>query len=62
MLIEYDQTNCVSVFNEVTDSETHKTEYAYDADNRVTQVKYDNIGNTKVNYTYDKLNRIMLVI
>ena len=46
------------MFNEATDSETHKTEYAYDADNRVTQVKYDGSDSSKVNYTYDKLNRI----
>ena len=46
------------MFNEATDSETHKTEYAYDADNRVTQVKYDGSDSTKVGYTYDKLNRI----
>ena len=46
------------MFGEATDNETHRTEYAYDADNRVTQVKYDGSDSTKVNYSYDKLNRI----
>ena len=50
--------NRVSVFGEATDNETHRTEYAYDADNRVTQFKYDGSDSTKVNYSYDKLNRV----
>ena len=57
-LIEYDVKNRVKAFNEATDSVTHKTEYAYDADNRATEVKYNSSNSTKVNYTYDKLNRI----
>ena len=48
----------VSVFNEATDSETHKSEYSYDKDNRTTEVKYNGSNSTKVNYTYDKLNRM----
>ena len=57
-LIEYDVKNRVKVFNEATISETHKAEYTYDKDNRVTEVKYNGSNSTKVNYSYDKLNRV----
>ncbi len=57
-LIEYDVKNRVKAFNEATDTEIHRTEYAYDKDNRPTEVKYNGSNSTKVNYTYDKLNRV----
>ena len=46
------------IFHEATSNGTHKTEYAYDKDNRVTAVRYNGSNTTKVDYTYDKLNRI----
>ncbi len=46
------------IFHEATSNGTHKTEYAYDKDNRVTAVTYNGSANTKVSYVYDKLNRI----
>ena len=57
-LIEYDVKNRVKAFNEATDTDSYKTEYTYDKDNRATEVKYNGSNSTKVNYTYDKLNRV----
>ena len=56
--IEYDVKNRVKAFNESTADATHKTEYTYDKDNRPTEVKYNGSNSTKVNYIYDKLNRV----
>ena len=58
-LISYDIKNRVKSFTEATATETQKTEYSYDADDRVTEVKYNGSDSSKVNYTYDKLNRII---
>ena len=57
-LISYDIKNRVKSFTEATATETKKTEYSYDADDRVTEVKYNGSDSSKVSYTYDKLNRI----
>ena len=57
-LISYDIKNRVKIFTEATATETKKTEYSYDADDRVTEVKYNGSDSSKLSYTYDKLNRI----
>ena len=57
-LIEYDKKNRVKAFNEATADAGFKTEYTYDADNRVTKVRYNSSDTSKVDYVYDKLNRI----
>ncbi|MBQ3762844.1 MAG: RHS repeat protein [Clostridia bacterium] len=57
-LIEYDVKNRVKAFNEATETDSYKTEYSYDKDNRPTEIKYNGSNSTKVNYTYDKLNRV----
>ena len=57
-LIEYDKKNRVKAFNEATADQSFKTEYTYDADNRVTKVRYNGSDTSKVDYVYDKLNRI----
>ena len=57
-LIEYDKKNRVKAFNEATADANFKTEYTYDADNRVTKVWYNSSDTSKVDYVYDKLNRI----
>ena len=57
-LIEYDKKNRIKAFNEATDDANFKTEYTYDADNRVTKVRYNSSDTSKVDYVYDKLNRI----
>ena len=57
-LIEYDKKNRVKAFNEATADQNYKTEYTYDADNRVTKVCYNSSETSKVDYGYDKLNRI----
>ena len=57
-LIEYDKKNRVKAFNEATADQSFKTEYTYDADNRVTKVRYNSSDTSKVDYVYDKLNRI----
>ena len=57
-LIEYDKKNRVKAFNEATADQNFKTEYTYDADNRVTKVRYNSSDTSKVDYVYDKLNRI----
>ena len=57
-LIEYDKKNRVKAFNEATSDQNFKTEYTYDADNRVTKVRYNSSDTSKVDYVYDKLNRI----
>ena len=57
-LIEYDKKNRVKAFNEATADQSSKTEYTYDADNRVTKVRYNGSDTSKVDYVYDKLNRI----
>ena len=57
-LIEYDKKNRVKAFNEATADANFKTEYTYDADNRVTKVRYNSSDTSKVDYVYDKLNRI----
>ena len=57
-LIEYDKKNRVKAFNEATADQNYKTEYTYDADNRVTKVRYNSSDTSKVDYVYDKLNRI----
>ena len=45
------------MFSEQAGGDAHKTEYAYDRDNRVTELTYDG-GPHKVNYTYDELGRV----
>ena len=57
-LIEYDKKNRIKAFNEATADANFKTEYTYDADNRVTKVRYNSSDTSKVDYVYDKLNRI----
>ncbi len=57
-LVEYDKKNRVKAFNEATADQSFKTEYTYDADNRVTKVRYNSSDTSKVDYVYDKLNRI----
>ena len=57
-LIEYDKKNRVKAFNEATADQSFKTEYTYDADNRVTKVRYNGSDTSKVDYVYDKLNCI----
>ncbi len=57
-LIEYDKKNRVKAFKEATADQNYKTEYTYDADNRVTKVRYNGSDTSKVDYVYDKLNRI----
>ncbi|MBR0463992.1 MAG: hypothetical protein IJJ23_06365 [Clostridia bacterium] len=57
-LIEYDVKNRVKAFKEATGTDTYKTGYTYDADNRVTKVQYNGSDTTKIEYTYDPLNRI----
>ena len=57
-LIEYDKKNRVKAFNEATADANFKTEYTYDADNRVTKVRYNSSDTSRVDYVYDKLNRI----
>ena len=57
-LVEYDKKNRVKAFNEATADQNYKTEYTYDADNRVTKVRYNSSDTSKVDYVYDKLNRI----
>ena len=57
-LVEYDKKNRVKAFNEATADQNYKTEYTYDADNRVTKVRYNSNDTSKVDYVYDKLNRI----
>ena len=57
-LVEYDKKNRVKAFNEATATQNFKTEYTYDADNRVTKVRYNSSDTSKVDYVYDKLNRI----
>ena len=54
-LIEYDKKNRVKAFNEATSDQNFKTEYTYDADNRVTKVRYNSSDTSKVDYVYDKL-------
>ena len=56
--IKYDAKSRVSSVTEKTAAEEHKSEYTYDADNHVTQVKYNGSDSTKVAYTYDNLNRV----
>ena len=47
----------MEIFSEQTGGETHKTEFAYDRDNRVAGITYDGSSH-KVNYTYDELGRV----
>ena len=47
------------MFSEQAGDETHKTEFAYDRDNRVTGSTYDGSSH-KVNYTYDELGRVKI--
>ena len=44
-------------FGESVGSETHKTGYTYDNDDRVTEIRYDG-DDQKVSYAYDSLGRI----
>ena len=55
--LKYDKLNNLEMFSEQAGSESHKTEFVYDRDNRVTELKYDG-GAHKVNYTYDELGRV----
>ena len=55
--LKYNKLNQLEVFSEKAGSESHKSEYAYDRDNRVTGITYDG-GSQKVNYTYDELGRV----
>ena len=57
-VLNYDGKNRVKEFIDILSDATHKVAYTYDADNRVTKVKFDNSDTHKVNYSYDLLNRI----
>lgn len=67
--LQYDKLNNLQKFSEEIGSptpqsgiqnivETHQSEYAYDRDNRITQITYDG-GTHKVGYTYDNLGRVV---
>ena len=55
--LTYDGKNRLETFTESLPEESHKSSYAYDKDNRTTEIQYDD-ANHKVNYTYDTLGRI----
>ncbi len=55
--LKYNKLNQLEVFSEKAGSESHKSEYAYDRDNRVTGITYDG-GSQTVNYAYDELGRV----
>ena len=55
--LKYNKLNQLEVFSEKTGSESHKSEYTYDRDNRVTEIVFDG-GSQKVSYTYDELGRV----
>ena len=55
--LKYNKLNQLEVFSEKAGSESHKSEYTYDRDNRVTEIVFDG-GSQKVNYTYDELGRV----
>ena len=47
----------MKMFSQQAGEETHKTEFGYDRDNRVTGITYDGSSH-KVNYTYDELGLV----
>ena len=49
----------MKMFSQQAGEETHKTEFGYDRDNRVTGITYDGSSH-KVNYTYDELGRVKI--
>ena len=49
--------NQLEMFSEQAGGDSHKTEFAHDRDNRVTELKYDGSAH-RVNYTYDELGRV----
>lgn len=55
--LKYDKLNNLTMFSEQVNDETHKSEYTYDRDNRITQIAFDG-GTHKVGYTYDELGRV----
>ena len=56
-LLKYDKFSNLEQFTEKTGDETHTSKYAYDRDNRVTEIQYDGAAQ-KVAYTYDDLGRV----
>ena len=57
-MVNYDGKNRIKEFIDILPDSTHKTAYTYDADERVTEVKFDDTDTHKVNLTYDLLNRV----
>ena len=55
--LKYNKLSNLEMLSEQVGSESHKTEYIYDRDNRLTELKYDD-GTHKVSYTYDELGRV----
>ena len=51
--------NQLEMFSEQAGGDSHKTEFAHDRDNRVTELKYDGSSH-RVNYTYDELGRVKI--
>ena len=56
--LTYDGQNRLESFRERAGEETHRTEFHYDKDSRVTQMDYDT-DKGKVEYSYDSLGRIV---
>ena len=56
-LLKYDKFSNLEQFTEKTDDEVHTSKYAYDRDNRVTEIQNDGAAQ-KVAYTYDDLGRV----
>ena len=56
-LLKYDKFSNLEQFTEKTGDEIHTSKYAYDRDNRVTEIQYDGTAQ-KVSYTYDDLGRV----
>ena len=55
--LKYDKLNNLKQFAERVGSEGHTSDYAYDRDNRTTEIAYDGTAH-KVGYTYDALGRM----
>ncbi len=56
-LLKYDKFSNLEQFTEKTGDEIHTSKYAYDRDNRVTEIQYDGAAQ-KVAYAYDDLGRV----